>query len=426
MKCEYCENEIPSNAAETCPFCGSSLVNNQESYGGRVVAGEVIDVTCPHCHSVYEIALEEWGESRHCEVCHNQFPLVYGAISSSQLEHIFLLRVLKVTKAWRKKGLLVPQASGDVSLKAGEIFYCKLVNVTLSESRGVRRTISERTSRRDYNHGYVAFSDRIRKTGEQYRYEGHSETNTDYEYRELDTGTLYLTSRRMFFVGNQMQRYIDLGRIVSFVPYYGRGAGEIRVSEEYKQKVVRFTADDGFCKFSIAMKALRDPNFRRFLTNGSDEDVAREFMKLDYFRDYMPQSPKALPAPEPMQPEPTQEETSAYEFPPIVKTIMHIVVVITVLLSISLFVASKFGISFGFALVVVTVVIGIIGIISCDGVRYQVGDQTYTDVSGMNLIATQIASFKAGMRGDSIITDWDKMNGTWDRIVEEGGGAVRI
>ena len=82
MKCEYCENEIPSNAAETCPFCGSSLVNNQESYGGRVVAGEVIDVTCPHCHSVYEIALEEWGESRHCEVCQNQFPLVYGASSA--------------------------------------------------------------------------------------------------------------------------------------------------------------------------------------------------------------------------------------------------------------------------------------------------------------------------------------------------------
>ena len=421
MKCEYCENEIPANAVEACPFCGSSLINSKESHGVRVVAGEVIDVTCPHCHSVYEIALEEWGESRHCEVCHTQFPLLYGAISSSQLEHIFFSRVLKVVKAWRKKGLLSPQKPDDIRLKVGENLYCKIGNVILSESRGIRRTISERSSRRDYNHDYVGVSDRIRKTGEQYRYEGHSETNTDYEYRELDVGTLYLTSHRMFFVGNQMQRYIDLERIVSFVPYYGRGAGEIRVSEEYKQKVIRFTADDGFCKFSLVMKALRNPNFKRFLIMGSDEDVAKEFIKLEYFKDYTPPSPKELPAPEPMQ-----EEVSTYEFSPIVKTIVHIIVVIAALLLISLFVSSKFGVSFGFALVVVTVVIGIIAIISCDGVRYQVGSQTYTDVSGKNLIETQIASFKAGMRRDSIITDWDKMNGTWDRIVEEGGGAVRI
>ena len=322
MKCEYCDNELLSGGAEVCPHCGALLVKNSGRNSVQESVEEVLEVTCPHCRTVYEIEPDEWGKSSACKICHRQFPLVYGTISPSQLNHIFRLRALRVVRAWRKKGLLASQATGDVNLKAGEVLYCEIRGTTLSESRGVRRTVSERSSHRAYSHDYNYYSNRVRKTGEHYRYSGRSETNTDYEYRELDYGTLFLTSRRVFFIGNQMQRYIDLEKIVSFVPYYGRGAGEIRISEESKQKVCQFFAKDGFCNFSLVMKALRDPNFKRLLACGTDEEVTEALLSLDYFKDYRPQKPKALPSPQ-QQIQQVQKEQCTCEFsiPPAIKTV---------------------------------------------------------------------------------------------------------
>ena len=410
MKCEYCENELPTNKTDICPFCGASFNADAGADKAHKVESESIDVTCPHCRSIYEISPEEWGRSRNCEVCHKQFPLVYAEISSSQLEHIYFARVLQEVKAWRKKGLLTAIESGDISLKSGEILYCKLWNVTLSESRGVRRTISERTSRRDYSHNYDYMAERVRRTGERYRYDGHSETNTDYEYKELDCGVLCLTSYRVFFIGSQMQRYVDLRRIVSFVPHYGRGEGEIRISEEGKQKIMRFTSDDGFCKFSLALKALRDPSFKRFLLNESDETVCARFIKLDYFANLRPQAPKKLPAPRPSAP-PQKEVADSNEItiPPVVKTILIAGGTISALLFLSALLANFLGIKFIWGIVIVLVILGpiVCGILG-SGDKYLYHGMVYVDVSEMGLFRCSIASFMAGLRGEGVMTALEK------------------
>ena len=411
MKCEYCDNELPSDGVEACPHCGASLVKNSGRNSVQTSTEEVLEVTCPHCRTVYEIEPDEWGKSSACKICHRQFPLVYGTVSPSQLNHIFLLRALKVVRAWRKKGLLVAQASGDVNLKAGEVLYCKIRYVTLSESRGVRRTVSKRSSRRDYSHDYNYYSNRVRKTGERYRYSGRSETNTDYEYRELDNGTLFLTNRRVFFVGNQMQRYIDLEKIVSFVPYYGRGAGEIRISEESKQKVCQFSARDGFCNFSLVMKALRDPNFKRLVTCGTDEEVTEALLSLDYFKDYRPQKPKALPSPR-QQIQHVQQEaqsTSEFSIPTAVKTVFGVGVTIGVLLLISNIIASALGVNLIWVLIGILVVIGpiVCGMLG-HGDKYLYKGMVYVDVSEMGTLRLIIASFMAGLHGEGTMSSLDK------------------
>ena len=149
----------------------------------------------------------------------------------------------------------------------------------------------------------------MRRTGEHYNYQGHSETATEYEYRNLDKGVLYLTSRRLLFVGNQMQRYVNLDRILSFVPDM-ECEGEIRISEESKQKVLRFSSyeeekEQKFFRFSLVLKALRDADFKRFLMTAPTDDVATYFMKFPPFQELKPQPPQVM---QPVQENETSQE----------------------------------------------------------------------------------------------------------------------
>jgi DNA segregation ATPase FtsK/SpoIIIE-like protein len=58
--------------------------------------------------------------------------------------------------------------------------------------------------------------------------------------------------------------------------------------------------------------------------------------------------------------------------------------------------------------------------------KYKVGGITYTDVSGKGLFRTALASFMAGLRGEGVITGWDRINGTWDAMKRsEKGEMVR-
>lgn len=306
MKCEYCDNELPSSAVQACPFCGSSLASNEYSLDEKEqVDDDIIDVMCPHCQSVYSISPSEWGEFRECEVCHESFPLAYGTLTDAQTNIIWKARIAGVVDKMRhgEDALFSAQSSmGDILLKPGEVLYERVEGVVLSEIRGVRRMVSERSSNRDYNYDSDIFGNRIRRTGEQYSYGGYSETATDYEYKDLDNGRLYLTSRRLLFIGNQMQRYVNLERITSFVPDLSRN-GEIRIAEESKQKILRFSSESDnriFFRFSLALKALRDASFKRFLQTATTDEIVAQFMKLSYFDELIP---------EPMQlTQPTQEQ----------------------------------------------------------------------------------------------------------------------
>lgn len=57
-----------------------------------------------------------------------------------------------------------------------------------------------------------------------------------------------------------------------------------------------------------------------------------------------------------------------------------------------------------------------------DDKRYQVGDVTYRDVSNMGLLHGMLSSFMAGLRGEDIITGWDRISGTWDNIKRSAAG----
>ena len=58
--------------------------------------------------------------------------------------------------------------------------------------------------------------------------------------------------------------------------------------------------------------------------------------------------------------------------------------------------------------------------------KYKVGGTVYTDVSGKGLLHTMISSFMAGLRGEGIITGWDRISGAWDQMKRsEKGEMVR-
>lgn len=54
--------------------------------------------------------------------------------------------------------------------------------------------------------------------------------------------------------------------------------------------------------------------------------------------------------------------------------------------------------------------------------RYKVDGITYTDVSGQGLLRGMVSSFTAGLRGEGVITGWDKINGTWDAMKRSAKG----
>lgn len=63
---------------------------------------------------------------------------------------------------------------------------------------------------------------------------------------------------------------------------------------------------------------------------------------------------------------------------------------------------------------------------SIGGDKYKVGDTVYKDVSKKGLLGAMIASFMAGLKGEAIITGWDRISGAWDAIKRsEAGTKVR-
>lgn len=54
--------------------------------------------------------------------------------------------------------------------------------------------------------------------------------------------------------------------------------------------------------------------------------------------------------------------------------------------------------------------------------KYKLGNVTYTDVSQHGLLGGMVAAFLAGMRGEGIITGWDRISGTWDQMKRSANG----
>lgn len=54
--------------------------------------------------------------------------------------------------------------------------------------------------------------------------------------------------------------------------------------------------------------------------------------------------------------------------------------------------------------------------------KYKLGNVTYTDVSQHGLLGGMVAAFLAGLRGEGIITGWDRISGTWDQMKRSANG----
>ena len=55
---------------------------------------------------------------------------------------------------------------------------------------------------------------------------------------------------------------------------------------------------------------------------------------------------------------------------------------------------------------------------------YRVGGRTYRDVSNMGILRGLIHSAIAGLRGEQLITGWDRISGTWDTIKRSAAGEL--
>ena len=334
--------ELPNDSTCTkvkCVECGEKFV-----VSGRQNS---IDAECPHCHALYEVTLLELGTTAVCAKCNRKFKIAKRQLSHKELlaqqikaweqENKLALELWKHNVAlWEKRmeeqteqyqkqlsayetgkmdyvnylqagGLLGKyEDEFEFTPKRGEVVYRRVLNVVLEESRGVRRTESHRSSRRDVDWGYD-YNGRNRRLGDSYKHDGWSESKTEYEFQPIDRGNVYVTNQRFLFFGQHLQRNTSLDKILSsdFEECYSYSC--IKVRAENRQRVMCFTGENLF-EFAIVMESIRNPVFRNFLLSGSKEEVRAWLDDHGAFPNWIipeePHSPKFPPKPEMPRPSP--------------------------------------------------------------------------------------------------------------------------
>ena len=347
VKCPRCEKGI------VVPRSGYRLVvkkgNSNESDG---VLHEDLEAECPRCHATYEVTRQEIGTTVVCIKCNKNFTVTIKQPSPeealAQQIKAWELENVRAEEKWNadvvlwekrmaelktryaeelaaydrcklnyvedlQEGGLLCKCEDDFefSLKRGEVVYRRVFNVSLEESRGIRRTESHRSSQRsvDWSDDY---NGRRRRLGDSYGYDGKSESKTDYQFQPLDTGNIYVTNQRFLFIGQQQQRNLTFDKILSFDYDWIQEGGSIKVRAENRQRAMRFTGGN-FYEFALVMKVIREPDFRDFLLKGPREDVKNWLDNHSAFPNWMapraPQQPK-YPA-KPQKPIPRPKPTQA-------------------------------------------------------------------------------------------------------------------
>lgn len=298
----------------------------------QVVPIATLDSECPHCHTVYEVSPQEIGSVAVCIKCNKKFTVARKPISPEEVlaqqikaweeensaaevkwqKDVVLWeqRVAALKKKYQEdliaydrcklnyvenlqEGGLLCKCEDDFefSLKPGEVVYRRVFNVSLEESRGVRRTESHRSSQRsvDWSDDY---NGRKRRLGDSYGYDGKSESKTDYQFQPIDTGNVYVTNKRFLFIGQQQQRNLSFDKILSFDYDWRQEGGSFRVRAENRQRAMRFTGGN-FYEFALVMKVIREPDFRGFLLSGPQEEVKKWLDGHNAFPNWMtPNVPK--------------------------------------------------------------------------------------------------------------------------------------
>lgn len=139
----------------------------------------------------------------------------------------------------------LPAIPTQILLKSGEEAFAQTESI-LSETRGVsyHKGSSSGGAVRLMKGVYVGGSSRS----------GKSETKQ--EIKEIDTGLLILTNKRLVFDGSNENRTILLERIISFEPHID----SIEISTENRTKSMRFTVPNSFIWVFTLQVLIQSPN----------------------------------------------------------------------------------------------------------------------------------------------------------------------
>ena len=208
-----------------CGHCGSVFVDD----GGRGERFQLSDTRNP--------AAEHWQRYQHQTLSTAEWQrIASGGLSNAAQSESDLAEAM--TELRQGKVHLQPQAASPILLKAGELTLFVLPNVSLHEPRSVTRGAYGGPS------VHVAKGVTLRVGGFQ--------AQSHEELKELDQGTLVLTTKRLCFSGALRSLEIDLRKLISVDPY----SNAVAVRRSGKEKTEFFFGLDRHT-YSFAVKDRR-------------------------------------------------------------------------------------------------------------------------------------------------------------------------
>jgi len=118
------------------------------------------------------------------------------------------LRKLKLY--WALENLDLPVIQSDIMIKKSELCHYRIEDVNWYEMRKVTQRL-----------GYIGYSTTF-KIAKGFYLRSGSYRNQSYSVdsmKLIDTGTLYLTNKRLIFTGSKKNSIIHLDKILDFKPY---------------------------------------------------------------------------------------------------------------------------------------------------------------------------------------------------------------
>ena len=135
----------------------------------------------------------------------------------------------KLKLYWALENLELPTIIADIALQKGEVCYIKKSSVKWYEKRSVRKTVGG---------GKI-------KISKGFYLKMQSRTISTSELKVINTGTVYLTNKRLIFMGDEKNSNIKLEKILSITPY---SDGFEIDKETGKSPLLKFVGDaDVFC-----------------------------------------------------------------------------------------------------------------------------------------------------------------------------------
>ena len=247
---------VPSAASALCPVCRQgSLVPRQEK--GFLGLGSKQELVCGRCGSVW---VDRGGSPDHLELTETQQPdlanwksyghrtlrsaewtrIASGGLSDQEQRDHDLAEALTDLR----EGRVAPPADVEPAPllpKAGERLYFSLPGIVLREPRAVSRGVYGGPSI------HIAKGVTIRT--------GAFQAQSHEELKDIDQGTLALTSKRLVFAGSTRSVDTPLPKLISVDAY----SDAVAIRREGKEKTEFYLGlDHGFYEFTFDGRSYRE------------------------------------------------------------------------------------------------------------------------------------------------------------------------